>query len=167
MTKTPFQGMIFSKRLRFVISIVLCALICCSCTTTYVNHGYSFDDLGDSTSTISSITSGVTGEIPVLQLLGSPTFVSNFGPSTFFYVSNQFEHRSFLEPRLVKQRILEITFDDRHIVRSIKEYDLGHGKEVIYVKDFVHLQGNEMSVFEQFGRNFGRFNTTGQGPGGL
>lgn len=139
-----------------LVSFLLCMSACSQKTTI---HGYSFGDLGQVKEKISKIKVGMDNELDVLALLGSPTTISNFGPDTFFYIQRKTSSKLFFDPKLIYQNILEITFDDNHIINSIKEYQMKDSKNIKYDDGKVEFKGNELGIVEQFSKNIGRFNS--------
>ncbi len=143
----------------FTLFLFCIAITLCSCSKNKFINGYSFGDLGDVSTKISSIIKpGISNEIEVLNLLGSPTVVSNFGPYTFFYITAKSEQKAFFKPKLVEQRIVEIIFDNNHTVVDLKEYDLNNHKLLKYENYEMPIEGKKLNILEQFMLNLGRFN---------
>lgn len=140
----------------FVVLFSVCTLLS-ACSTRVEDCGYSFGDLGDAEKKIASIKVGRTGEIEVLQLLGSPSTISNFGQDKFFYIESKMAQEAFYRPRLLQQKVLEISFDN-HVVTSIKRYDVRDAKFVVYDEQDIYIKANKLGVVEQLLKNFGRFN---------
>ena len=62
--------------------------------------------------------------------LGTPTQVSTFDDKTWYYVGRQTEQYSFLDPEVVKQRAVEVKFDDKGTVTAINPLDLSKSQDV-------------------------------------
>jgi outer membrane protein assembly factor BamE (lipoprotein component of BamABCDE complex) len=143
-----------------VNAFILCIIFVCStaCSKFVKKQGYSFGDLGNIERKIGEIKVGHTGEIEVLKILGSPSTMSNFGPDTFFYIQNCIEEKGFYRPVLVAQKVVAIEFDDGHVVRSVKQYELKDSVIVPYDKNAsVYIKANELKIIDQLKRNVGRF----------
>ncbi|CAL7960590.1 putative SmpA / OmlA family protein [Alphaproteobacteria bacterium] len=141
----------------FVFSLLLLLLLLSGCSKVYVTHGYSFRDFQNYDSVLSGVRVGSTNELEVLQVFGSPGFMSSFGTRTFFYVSNKVEHKPILKPAVIEQYILAISFDAQHIVTQVKIYNLGDAKNIEYCPYETGIKGNKLGIMEQFTKNIGRF----------
>lgn len=143
------------------LSIVLWAMfvviLLSACTVDTKNHGYSFSDLGDVETKLATIKPGKTNEIEVLQLLGSPSTISNYGVDKFFYIYSKVISKAFYRPQLKDQRVLEIAFQN-HIVSYVKNYTMNDARIVQYDKHDIYIKANKLKIIEQLSKNFGRFN---------
>jgi outer membrane protein assembly factor BamE (lipoprotein component of BamABCDE complex) len=145
--------------------VVLLSFVLSACSSVAGNYGYSFGDLGNQDTKIKTIVPGKTHELEVLQLLGSPSTVSNFGPDLFFYISNHTEEKVFFRPKVTQQKILEISFNSNHVVSGIKHYDTSDALFVPYDnRGAIRIKANELKLIEQMGRNLGRFNAGQKTP---
>src|SRR5262245_42077257 len=73
------------------------------------------------------IKPGVDDKNRVTQLLGSPSAVSAFQDRTWYYISRRTEQTAFLDPQVVEQEVLAISFDAQNIVQDLKVYGLEDG----------------------------------------
>ena len=144
---------------KVLLFLILSSSILSSCSKKEYIHGFSFNDLEKESEIIAKIKTQKTDELEVMNLLGSPTITSDFGKRTFFYIQSKFSEKMFFKPKLVDQKVLEISFNNRHIVSDLKFYDINDTKYVEYDKKTTFIQNNKMSVIEQFTKNIGRFNT--------
>jgi outer membrane protein assembly factor BamE (lipoprotein component of BamABCDE complex) len=124
------------------------------CTHPIETHG----NLPDSDQVV-QINPGVDDKNHVSQLLGSPSTVSPFGGSTWYYISKKTEQVAFLDPDVLDQEVLSITFDDQDIVKDMKIYGLENGRIVEPVDRVTPTQGSNLTVLQQLLGNLGRFNT--------
>jgi outer membrane protein assembly factor BamE (lipoprotein component of BamABCDE complex) len=138
------------KKLYF-LSVITALLSSCAKHEHF--HGYSFDDKN-----ISEIVVGQTNESELLELLGSPTVTSNFGPKTYYYISTKQVSTAFFNPSLLEQDVLEIGFNDHHRVNNIKSYTHNEARPINYARTNTELKGNEMTPLEQILSNVGKFN---------
>jgi len=104
------------------------------------------------------INPGVDDKNRVTQLLGSPSTVSSFQDRTWYYISRRTEQTAFLDPKVVEQEILAITFNDQNIVEDMKVYGLENGRMVAMNDKVTPTYGNNLSVMQQLLGNLGRFN---------
>lgn len=127
------------------------------CAPEISTHGYRLNE-----ALLDQIEPGRTSRDEVLALLGSPSSRTTFGDSIWYYVSQRTERMSFYQEEVVDQEVIAITFDDRDLVRSIDRRGLADARQIELVERETPTSGNELSVFEQFIGNIGRFNPTNQ-----
>lgn len=142
--------------------IALCVLLT-SCTTLENPSGHEIR-----IEKIKQLKEGTTNKGDVLNLLGSPSSTSTFGPEVWYYIYNREKERLLMKPRTLEQQVVEITFDSEGMVKKLRAYNLGDSRSVQYSNEVTPTEGNDLSVMEQFLGNIGRFNSeggsTGRGP---
>ena len=124
-----------------------------ACSPTVRTHGHRLDDPA-----LAQITPGQTSREQVAQLLGSPSALSTFDDSAWYYVSQRTERRSFYQKDVVEQKVVTISFDDQGLVSDVDQHDLDQARAIEPVERITPTEGNELSLFEQFVGNVGRFN---------
>ena len=114
---------------------------------------------------VANIQPGVDNKDSVAQMLGRPTFTGEFGDSDWYYVSQDTRAFAFRNPRVQKQTVLHIRFDQAGNVSTLQKT----GKELIAnispVKDKTPTLGRKRSLFEDLFGNIGTVNSPGV-PGG-
>jgi outer membrane protein assembly factor BamE (lipoprotein component of BamABCDE complex) len=105
------------------------------------------------------INPGVDDKTRVTQVLGSPSTVSSFEDRTWYYISRRTEQTAFLDPNVVEQEVLAISFDSQNIVQDMKIYGLEDGRMVAMVDRVTPTHGNDLTFVQQLLGNLGRFNT--------
>ncbi|APR99130.1 hypothetical protein ASM33_08105 [Wolbachia endosymbiont of Folsomia candida] len=105
--------------MRILISFVLIFLFSISCTHTIQSHGAP----GMSVQLWSQIKIGDDKE-KVVHTLGSPTLVSKFDDSIWYYVSYKIKQANFLGKRKYSSKSLQISFDHDSKVADIKEINV-------------------------------------------
>ena len=123
------------------------------CVPQVSNHGYRLDEAA-----FAQIEPGRTTRDQVLQLLGSPSSLTTFDGSVWYYVSQRTERLSFYQEDVVNQDVVAITFDDLGTVAEVDRHGLEQAHEVSFVERETPTAGSELTVFEQFVGNIGRFN---------
>ena len=131
----------------------LCALPLGACAPTVATHGHRLDD-----DALAQVRPGRSTRQQVAQLLGSPSSLSTFDDSAWYYVSQTTERRSFYQAEVVEQEVVTITFDATGVVDAVDRRDLDDAREIELVERETATAGNELSVLEQFIGNVGRFN---------
>lgn len=123
------------------------------CAKEYYHHGFSFEQ-----NNVALIKVGQATEDLVLKELGSPTSKSKVDGLTYYYIASTSEKIAFLDPKIVEQRVLAISFDPKGVVKSIKEHNLDDAQEIAFSEDLIEIQGNTLSPVEQIFSNIGKFN---------
>lgn len=94
----------------------------------------------------------------VITTLGSPSTVSTVGNQTWYYISQQTKRSlAFMDPAIVDQRVLALTFNKNMKVERIASYGLQDGVIFDFISRTTPTGGNELSVVRQLLR------ATGQG----
>lgn len=143
-----------------VSTIALAALLAAGCATNHAHKGAVIDP-----QLASSIQPGVDNKDSVQKLLGTPTLTGEFTPNDWYYVSRDTNQLAFRNPRVVKQQVLLVRFDQRGNVASMQRT----GKELILgvepARRYTPTLGRQKSFFEEL---FGNIGSVGSGgvPGG-
>lgn len=129
------------------------AMVAVGCSPTVRTHGHRLDE-----GAIAQIQPGVTSRAEVERLLGSPSSLSTFDDSAWYYVSQRTETRSFYQSNVVGQDVVAIEFDERGVVQSVDRHGMEQARAIDPVSRTTRTAGNELTVLEQFIGNIGRFN---------
>jgi outer membrane protein assembly factor BamE (lipoprotein component of BamABCDE complex) len=135
------------------LGIIILLAVLSGCATQVDHHGYSFEQ-----NTIQQIKVGETDYASVLNQLGTPTSKAAFGPKSLYYISYISEKIAFLDPKIVEQRVLAITFDGNDVVSDISEYTMDDLKDIGFSESKTEIQGNTLTPIEQIMTNIGKFN---------
>lgn len=118
---------------------------------------------------VSAIQPGVDNKESVEKALGRPTFMGQFTPNDWYYVSRDVNAVAFRNPKVTKQTTLIVHFDQKGNVTSVQRT----GKELVMNVGPAHRQtptlGKKRSFFEELFGNIGSVSSglPGQGnPGG-
>lgn len=98
----------------------------------------------------------------VQRILGSPSTLSTFQDSTWYYIGERTEQTAFFKPDVVERSVLTITFNDAGLVDDTKLYTIEDGQEIAMVDRQTPTEGNELTIWQQLIGNIGRF--TGNEP---
>ena len=142
------------KRAQFrVITIALTAVLLAGCAATRAHKGAVLD-----TQLASAIQPGVDNKASVEKLLGRPTFTGQFAPNDWYYVSRDTVQVAFRNPRVARQTVLRVRFDQAGNVASVDRT----GRELVVALDpsgrRTPTLGRERSFFEEL---FGNIGTVG------
>lgn len=130
-----------------------------ACTPTIDTHGHKVDP-----DVLSQIEPGVTSREQVLRMLGSPSSMSTFNDSVWYYISQRTERMSFYQSEITDQDVVAIAFDRRGLVASVDQHGLDEARAIDPAPERTKTLGNELSILQQFLGNVGRFNSD-QGSG--
>lgn len=134
------------------LAALAAGLILSACSPKIIQHGNVPDE-----EQVVQIQPGIDNKDRVQQLLGSPSTEGSFGQDIWYYVSKKTSQTGFLEPDVIDQGVLAVTFDQEGIVNDLKVYDQSDGRLVAMVDRETPTHGNEMTILQQLMGNLGRF----------
>jgi outer membrane protein assembly factor BamE (lipoprotein component of BamABCDE complex) len=112
------------------------------------------------------IQPGVDNKDSVEKAIGRPTFVGQFTPNDWYYVSRDVNQVAFRNPHVVNQTVLVVHFDQKGNVASVQRT----GKELVMNVDPAHRTtptlGRKRSFFEELFGNSGTVGAPGLPSGG-
>ncbi len=150
----------FFQKIYTFILITVTSCISMSCTSKQIETGYSFAGTGLNEQNIDQyIVKGNIGELQVMQLLGSPTILDDIDSRRFYYIQNTYIKKPVVKPQLISRKILEIDFDNHHVVSRVNFYETKSQNQHKICDDTTVIEGNQMKLVQQFARNIGRFNS--------
>ena len=151
-----------------VFSISALAILACAspvltgCTPTVETHGHSLEE-----EQLAKIEPGTMSRQEVLQIMGSPSALSAFEDSVWYYVSQRTEKRSFYQKSVVDQEVVTIAFDEAGRVVSVDRHGLEQVAAIDPVDRVTPTAGSSPSIFKQLISNIGRFSgAAGTDPDG-
>ncbi len=106
---------------------------------------------------VSKINPGIHTRVDIASLLGSPSTVSTFQDSKWYYIGQKTTQFAFFEPEVLERKVLVISFDDAGYVANTKTYGLEDGKIIDPVERITPTEGRELSIIQQLFGNLGRF----------
>lgn len=131
------------------------------CASIRENRGFIVDP-----TLTSSIQPGIDNKQSVQGTLGHPSFESQFGQPTWYYVSSVTTRRPFVKPRIAEHQVLAVRFDPAGNVASVEKTGLD---KVVYLSpegDQTPTVGRERSFFEDLFGNIGAVGAPGMGGQG-
>lgn len=108
---------------------------------------------------LASIEPGVQTRDEVRKLLGTPSTVSIVDENTWYYITKRTSTLAFLEPEVVDQRVVVISFDDTGVVRGIQQFGLEDAAEVSPAGGATPTKGRQLTIWDQMLGNLNRFPT--------
>ncbi|MBA3813887.1 MAG: outer membrane protein assembly factor BamE [Alphaproteobacteria bacterium] len=107
---------------------------------------------------LAKVEIGVTTKDQVRKMLGTPSSVSPFGNSTWYYMFEITERRAFFSPSVLNSNITRIEFDAQNRVSSLDSVTEKDKQVVSHVTRQEPTAGHSFGVLEQIFGNVGRFN---------
>ncbi len=138
-------------------ALTFIALCLAACTPTAAVRGNLVEDYR-----LAEVKTGVDTQSDVLQKLGSPTTRSPFDDGIWYYLGQRTEKRGILDPKIVEEKIVQVTFDKNGVVEDIRKTDPKR-LDIPYDRDKTPTSGQQMTVIQQALGNMGRFNKNGSG----
>lgn len=146
----------WSARPVLVAGAAAMLLLACGCTRIREHQGFLVDQL-----IVDSVLPGVDNKESVEGSMGRPTFVSQFGPETWYYVSRTTKALAFASPKPESQVLISVDFDKAGNVASIeKDVSMAKLANLSPIGDKTATLGRKRSLF---GEIFGNIGTVGAG----
>ena len=150
------------KAVRFMGGALALVLVTGGCASIKEHRGFIVDP-----TLTASVQPGIDNKQSVQGTLGHPSFESQFGQPTWYYVSSTTGRRPFVNPRIREHQVLAIQFDPAGNVASVERTGLD---KVVYLSpdgDKTPTLGRERGFFEDLFGNIGAVGAPGVGaPGG-
>jgi outer membrane protein assembly factor BamE (lipoprotein component of BamABCDE complex) len=139
---------------------IVAAVMLAGCAQTRQHKGVVLDP-----QVASAVQPGVDNKESVEKSLGRPSFVGQFTPNDWYYVSRDVNQVAFRNPKVTKQTVMIVRFDQKGNVASVQRT----GKELVMNVEPTHRStptlGRKRSFFEELFGNIGSVGAPGL-PGG-
>lgn len=142
------------------LALALAGLLA-ACDPPVVNRGYVFD-----ADAVAEIQPGVHGRREVAELLGTPSSVAAFDKNVWYYIGEQTQRVAFLSPDILDREVIVVRFNDIGVVEDVGLLGVEDGQEIQFVERTTPTAGNELTIWEQFFGNLGKFNKDQAAGGG-
>ncbi|WP_416907541.1 MAG: outer membrane protein assembly factor BamE [Polymorphobacter sp.] len=136
------------------------ALAASGCSRIVANQGYIVDE-----TLVTSIQAGVDNKQSVERTLGRPTLASQFDGKAWYYLSRNTGQYAFIQPKVLNQSLLVISFDDDGNVTNVERRGMEQVANVDISDDKTPTLGRETGLFEDIFGNIGAVGAAG-GPVG-
>ena len=131
-----------------------------ACSSIRESRGYVTDQV-----LLQSVQPGIDNKRSVEGTLGRPTFASQYGEPTWYYISSITGRRPFVRPKIRSHGVLAVKFDEAGNVASVERSGVD---QVVYLRpegDKTPTLGRERGFLEDLFGNIGQVGAGG-GPGG-
>jgi len=133
------------------------------CSTITDRRGYVVDE-----TLLQAIQPGIDNRASVEGTLGQPTFASQFGQPTWYYVSSITKQKPFAPPRIEQHTVLAVTFDPSGNVVSAERTGIEQVARIDPDGDETPTLGRERNFLQDLFGNIGQVGAAlpGAGQGG-
>lgn len=131
------------------------------CSSIRESRGYVTDQV-----LLQSVQPGIDNQRSVEGTLGRPSFTSQYGEPTWYYVSSVTGRKPFVRPRTQQHSVLAVQFDAAGNVASVERSGI---EQVVFLTpdgDETPTLGRERGFFEDLFGNIGTVGAPGAGAGG-
>ncbi len=132
-----------------------------ACSSIRESRGYVVDQV-----LLQSIQPGIDNQRSVEGTLGRPTFTSQYGEPTWYYISSVTGRRPFVRPRIQSHAITSVRFDEEGNVASVERDGMENVVNLRPDGDKTPTLGRERGFLEDLFGNIGQVGGVGAGPGG-
>ncbi len=117
---------------------------------------------------LEELTPGISTQADAQAVLGPPTFQEQFDSNNWVYVSQITKMRIGRTEGVKQQHVVELTFDDNGVLKSITEKDLKDGVTVAMATEETPVPGGKAGFIQQLIGGVGSYNPLGSvtGAGG-
>ena len=146
---------------RSALALVAVAALTGGCASIRDHRGYLVD-----AALVDSVQPGIDNRQSVERALGRPTFISQFGEKSWFYVSQETRQTAFRRPQTHEQTILRIRFDPAGNVAGV---DRAATEKIVRLDPDGHKTptlGKNRGFLEDLFGNIGSVGAPGVGGGG-
>jgi outer membrane protein assembly factor BamE (lipoprotein component of BamABCDE complex) len=141
---------------RSVAAIIVLGIALSACTGIREHKGFVIDP-----TLAEGIQVGIDNKDSVVKSMGRPTFTGQFDPNDWYYVSRDTTQLAFRDPKVTKQTVLRVQFDQAGNVTNVQRT----GKELIASvdpsSDKTPTLGRQRSFFEELFGNIGTISQPG------
>jgi outer membrane protein assembly factor BamE (lipoprotein component of BamABCDE complex) len=150
--------MAFPHGSRALLAVALGAVLSAGCTRIVEHQGFLAD-----AALVAAVQPGVDNRDSVTGTLGRPTFVGQFDPRDWYYVSRDTRQLAFNMPRPSAQVVLHIRFDANGNVESINRTGLELVANIDPSNDKTPTLGSHSNLLQELFGNIGAVGQQGRG----
>lgn len=150
--------MTFRPGSRALLCVAFGAMLTAGCARTVEHQGAILDD-----QLVAAIQPGVDTRDSVTGTLGRPTFVGQFDPHDWYYVSRNTRQLAFNAPHPHDQTVLHVRFDDAGNVQSVNRTGIELVANIDPSGDKTPTLGRHRSLFQELFGNIGAVGQAGRG----
>ncbi|MGX7894485.1 outer membrane protein assembly factor BamE [Tsuneonella sp. HG222] len=131
------------------------------CANISEHRGFIVDE-----TLVGSVQPGVDNRQSVEATLGRPSFISQFGNPTWYYVSSFTKQAPFGRPQIYEHSVLAVNFDQAGNVLTAQRTGLDQVSRISPDGDETPTLGRERTFLQDLFGNIGQVGAGGAGAGG-
>jgi outer membrane protein assembly factor BamE (lipoprotein component of BamABCDE complex) len=140
--------------------VVALAALGAGCSSIQEHRGYMAE-----AALIDSIQPGIDNKTSVEGTLGRPTFASQFGEESWYYISSTTRQKPFTRPKIRTHGVLTVKFDAAGNVRTTEHSSMEKVAFLDPEGDKTPTLGKERTFLEDLFGNIGQVGSFGAGGG--
>ena len=141
-------------------AVLVAAGLVAGCSSIVDRRGYLMDE-----TLVQAIQPGIDNRASVEATLGHPSFASQFGQPTWYYVSSVTRQRPFARPRITSHSVLAVSFDEAGNVVAADRTGIERVVRISPESDKTPTLGRERTFLQDLFGNIGQVGTPGLGGG--
>lgn len=106
---------------------------------------------------IAKIQSSNMSQEEVVATIGSPTYIPEYTPNTWYYIQRAMSKRAWLAPKPTEQRVVRLLFDAQGRVQLVELMDNKFNNSIAMEKAYTKSGGSEQNGVQKFVKHMGRF----------
>ncbi len=146
---------------RTIAIAALLAVATSGCSSIRDHRGYLVDN-----ALVDSIQAGIDNQLSVERTLGRPTFISQFGEPSWYYISISTRQAAFTRPRTSEQQIMRVKFDKAGNVVAVDRKGMENIARLDPEGNKTPTLGRERTFLEDLFGNIGTVGAPGTGGAG-
>ena len=150
---------------RSAILVLVAAGLTCGCSTFDLSSAPQIRGNRVTVEQLKDLVPGTSTRADATSVLGSPTAKGSFDDNTWIYISETTQPRVGRVQGINSQDVVQLTFDDRGILRDVKQLNKKDAKDVDVIARATPSPGSEATFLQQLLGNVGRF-SAGPAAGG-
>lgn len=111
-----------------------------------------------SDSTIKQISMNKPNQTELINMIGTPNYISDSSTSAWYYIQRSLAHRAWFHPTVVQQKIVKITFSNNNTVDKVIVLENSHNDKIVVNNTLTNIYDNRQNFIQKFIQNLGRFN---------
>lgn len=136
---------------RKILTILLLLFFTNSCLSRVENKGYSFN------LTDYKVKEGLSSKDEILKNMGSPTLISYLDDQLFWiYFEEEVRNLLFFKPKVLKRRIMVITFNEQNIAKNVNFYNLENENPIKFSDKKTKVEEVKKGFFADLFGNIGQ-----------
>ena len=146
--------------MRGKVALLAAAILLAGCSSIVDRRGYIMDE-----TLVQAVQPGIDNRGSVEATLGHPSFTSQFGQPTWYYISSVTQQQPFQRPRITSHSVLAVTFDEAGNVVAADRTGLDRIVRLNPDSDKTPTLGRERSFLQDLFGNIGQVGAPGLGGG--